>query len=432
VGIIDTGARFSSMTVLSSLPSIATAAVERAIGAAAVARLYVGGDGVHTERFRSAYGLRMVRTLLLPLLGLSFAAAATVRAEEPLVVEETFLAVTIKGKPYRLEALIMKEAGANRRLPIALITHGQVKEAEKREAVEPRHFLQVARDFARRGWLAAGVIRRGFGRSQGTAPYVLRGCRDGDVVTPMDDQTDDLEAALKVIGQRPDADASTVVAFGVSVGGAAVLNLAARQPEALRAVINMSGGIRFMPRPNGEPAACTAEELIPFFASLGKRSRLPTLWLYAENDTLFPGNYVRQLHEAYVAAGGRADFHMFDPIGEDGHFMMGHVDGLLRWLPALDRFLRTNGLHTYDPAPIAAAVSGLNPTAELRAVVRRYEGRATEKALVVSQSNKAMYVQFAGTDLAKTEAKALEICVEKTKEPCRPFLRNFELVTPGQ
>jgi len=39
-----------------------------------------------------------------------------------------------------------------------------------------------------------------------------------------------------------------------------------------------------------------AEDLVPIFASLGERSRLPTLWLYAENDSFFPVDYARQLH----------------------------------------------------------------------------------------------------------------------------------------
>jgi len=373
-----------------------------------------------------------MRALLFVLLGVVCGAAATAHAEAPLVIEETFLPVIIKGQPYRLEAMLVKEAGSTQRLPIALITHGQAREVEKREAVQARRSLQLARDFARRGWLAVVVVRRGFGRSGGKAAYVLRACRDGDVGTPLDDQTDDLEAALKVIGQRIDADPSTAIAFGASAGGAAVLNLAARSPEGLKAVVNMSGGLRFFPRPDGQPASCDAEVMIPFFAGLGKRSRLPTLWLYAENDTFFPGNYVRRLHEAYVAAGGQTEFHMFDPVGEDGHFMMGHVDGMLRWLPALDRFLRTNGLRTYDPAPITAAISALNPGPEVRAVARRYEGRATEKALAISRSNKTAHAQFGGTDLAKIEANALEMCAKVAKEPCRPFLRNFELVTPGR
>ena len=241
---------------------------------------------------------------------------------------------------------------------MAIITHGQAREAEQRERVAARAHLRTAREFARRGWLAVVVVRRGFGRSEGKEPYVLRGCRNGDY-SSLDDQADDLEAAIGAIGRRPDADVGQIIALGLSVGGAAVLNLAARGPAGLRAVVNVSGGVRTLPREGGPPVTCKPEDLVPVFARMGERSRVPSLWLYAENDSFFPGDYVRQLHEAYAGKGGRTAFHMFEPIGDDGHNMFGHVDGMLRWIPALDRFLRAHKLPTYDPAPIEAMVKAL-------------------------------------------------------------------------
>jgi hypothetical protein len=131
------------------------------------------------------------------------------------------------------------------------------------------------------------------------------------------------------------------------------------------------------------------------------------------------------LYEAYAVKGGRAEFHMFEPIGEDGHDMFGHFDGMLRWIPALDRFLRANKLPTWDAAAVAAALKGL-PAA--RSVLARYEGRPTEKAVAVSRSNKRVYVQFGTSELDVAEAKARVACEERAKEPCRIVLRNFEVV----
>jgi dienelactone hydrolase len=350
-----------------------------------------------------------------------------VASEERLLIEETFLSVDIKGQPYRLEALVAKEADVGGRLPVAIITHGQAQEAERRERVAARNHLRTAREFARRGWLAVAVVRRGFGRSEGKQPYVLRGCRDGEYVS-LEDQTDDLEAAIQAIGRRPDADIGQTIALGTSVGGAAVLSLAARNPAGLRAVVNVSGGIRTRSREGGPPVTCKPEDLVPVFARMGERSRIPTLWMYAENDTYFPADYARQLHEAYVAKGGRTDFHMFEPIGDDGHAMFGHAEGMLRWIPALDRFLRANKLPTYDPAPIEAAVKELNLAAPVRAVLTRYQGRPTEKAMAISLSNKIVYAQFGSADLDDMEAKARAACEERAKEPCRILLRNFEVV----
>ncbi len=354
-------------------------------------------------------------------------ASGPAAGEERLLIEETFLSVDIKGQPYRLEALVAKEAGVGGRLPVAIITHGQAREAEQRERVAARNWLRPAREFARRGWLAVVVVRRGFGRSEGKQPYVMRGCRNGEYLL-LDDQTDDIEAAMQSIGRRPDADIGRTIALGVSVGGATVLNLAARNPAGLRAVVNVSGGIRSLPREGGPPVTCKPEDLMPVFARMGERSRLPSLWLYAENDSFFPGDYARQLHEAYVAGGGRTSFHMFEPIGEDGHNMFGHHDGMLRWIPALDRFLRANKLPTYDPAPVEAAAKELGLPTLARAVLTRYEGRPTEKALALSRSNRTAVAQFSGADLDEVETKARTECEQRAKEPCRTFLRNFEVV----
>jgi dienelactone hydrolase len=370
----------------------------------------------------------MTRALAF-LLALLVLAAAPARAEEPLVVEETFLAVTIRDQPYRLNALVVKEAGQAGRLPVAIITHGQAAEMEKREQVQPRAYLRVARDFARRGWLAVVVVRRGFGRSEGARPYLLRGCTNGDYGTALDEQTDDLDAALAAIGRRADADVAQTVALGVSVGGAAVLNWAARQPAGLKAAVNVSGGIRSQTR-DGTAPKCAPEDLVPVFGRMGERSRVPTLWLYAENDSLFPPDYVRTLHEAFVAKGGRTDFHMFDPVGTDGHDLLAHADGMLRWLPALDRFLRANRLKTYDPAPLESAVKELGFNPVQRQWAARYHGRPTEKAMAVSVSNTRGHVQFGGADLKEAEQKALEECEKIAKERCRIVLRNFEVAPP--
>jgi hypothetical protein len=105
-------------------------------------------------------------------------AAAPAKAEDDLVEEHTFLKVPSDKGGYRLEALVVRPAKADGRLPIALITHGKNAAAAENQAVRPELFRAQARDFAARGWLAVVVIRRGFGQSDGfpgvSRLYVLR------------------------------------------------------------------------------------------------------------------------------------------------------------------------------------------------------------------------------------------------------------------
>ncbi len=347
----------------------------------------------------------------------------------PLVSENTFLSVDIAGKPYRLQALITKEAGRTAPLPVALVTHGMSADLEQRQALSPAANARMARDLARRGWLAVAVVRRGFGQSVGPTDYSLRQCPAVSFAELLDDQTDDVAAALAAMARRPDADGTRMIAIGASVGGAVVLNLAARAPQGLRAVINVSGGLRMSMRAGAPvPETCAADDLLPVFAAYGAKSRLPTLWIYAENDLMFPSAYVRKLHEAYVAGGGRSEFHMFDPIGDDGHNIFGTADGLLRWIPVMDRFLGSQALPTFDRKKMDAAITALRLTRGARDVARQYPGWPTEKALAVSATGKFVNASYGYPSTEEAAAKSLAECQKVANEPCRVALVNFDAV----
>src|SRR5262249_60821102 len=132
------------------------------------------------------------------------------------------------------ETLIVRRAKADGRLPIALTTHGKNPKSEATRAIRADMMLPQARDFAARGWLAAAVIRRGYGQSDGV-PGVSRGaaymaCENGDLVHGLDVEADDIDGAIKALAARPDADGSRAIAVGQSLGRPAVLAHSARRP----------------------------------------------------------------------------------------------------------------------------------------------------------------------------------------------------------
>jgi dienelactone hydrolase len=346
----------------------------------------------------------------------------------PLAVENTFLSVRIDGQPIRLRALVVKEAARNGRLPVALITHGQSVDVQRREAVDPNSYIYVAREFARRGWLSVVVVRRGFGGSEGGRPYVLPGCSRGDYAAALKGQVDDVAAAIPAIAARSDADAQRIVGFGTSVGGAVMLGLAARQPAGLVAVVNMSGGIASRRRDGSNgPTQCRPEDLMPVFAAFGRGARVPSLWLYAENDSLFSADYVRQLHAAYAAAGGITTFFMFPALKGDGHDLYGLQDGMQRWIPALDGFLRARDLPTYDPRPLDAAVGKiLNPQAAAY-YSNLYRTRPAEKAMALSPSGKQGYIAYGRATPEQAAKDSLAGCEKQPGgQTCQLVLQNFE------
>ena len=266
------------------------------------------------------------------------------------------------------------------------------------------------------------VVRRGFGRSEGKQPFNLRGCREG-FGPVLNEQADDIEAAIENIKTRHDADPQNIIIVGTSVGGAVVLDVSARRIEGIRAAINLSGGVRPV-----DNKICDIEDLLPVFANLGATSRIPTLWLYAANEFLFPPTLVRRLHEAFVASGGRTEFHMFEPIGNDGHNLLFNREGITHILPAIDGFLRKYRLPTYDPGPIDEAVKKLADAQWARKLTALYHSGPTEKALAMNNANNQIYVRFNGGDPSQVAAQVVQECEAQTKQPCRLIARNFEVV----
>jgi hypothetical protein len=56
-------------------------------------------------------------------------------------------------------------------------------------------------------------------------------------------------------------------------------------------------------------------------------------------DTYFGPDLAKRMHEAFTAAGGKAEFHMLPPFGSDGHFLISSPDGIPLWAPLVSKFL---------------------------------------------------------------------------------------------
>jgi dienelactone hydrolase len=357
------------------------------------------------------------------------AAPSKVNLDDGLVAERTFLTVPDK-TPYRLEALVVRPAKANGRLPIALITHGKNANASENQSIRADLMLPQARDLAARGWLAVVVIRRGFGQSDGF-PGISRGsaymsCENADLVRGFDVEADDLAGALQALATRSDADPTRVIAIGQSLGGGTVLAFAARQPKGLLGVVNVSGGVW---RTNGN-GACDTTDLVEAMSTFGSRTRVPTLWLYAENDSLFPPALVAQMRDAYTLAGGRAKLRMFPPVLGDGHALFADFGGRVKWLRALDVFLRDYRMPDLNAGRVDQAMATIKLPPSVRPVVEEYVSAPGPKLLVVTASGKGAYWVANPTDIEGARKRVLTNCKEKSGDECTVVMENNELARP--
>jgi dienelactone hydrolase len=340
-------------------------------------------------------------------------------ARAAISVEETKIKVEIRGWTYSLEAVVAKPAGVTGKLPIAMLTHGSPRVAADRQRVRAlTSLLPQARDMAHRGWLAVGVIRRGFGSSD--QPFAEGyDCDKPNFLRALSTAVEDVAAAHKVVATWPDADASRTVAIGVSVGGATMVAWSAIQPAGLRAVINVSGG-------TGSKAPlinCDENGLVSAFGTFGATSRVPTLWFYAENDSFLPPRLVNRMHAAFTNAGGNADLHAYGPMGEDGHNIWGMSDARVLWLTEVDKLLRAQKLPTWDPAPIDAATAQFNAAA--KRTLAYYLAFPTEKALAISRQKGVARFIGNNVELPAARAKALDVCAAAANEPCDILIEDF-------
>jgi hypothetical protein len=75
-----------------------------------------------------------------------------------------------------------------------------------------------------------------------------------------------------------------------------------------------------------------------------RTTRVPTLWVYAENDRFFGPAHVRAWFEAFREGGGSGRLVMLPPFGRDGHKLFSTEAGIPLWTPELDAFLSSLGL----------------------------------------------------------------------------------------
>src|SRR5277367_1812428 len=228
---------------------------------------------------------------------LLLAGAAVARADDPFVVQP--LRILLPSDLGTLEALLVRPSDPGR-YPLALIAHGSPRSGAERPEMTPLAMLPQALEFARRGWAALIVMRRGYGGSDGGWAEGFGSCGNANYTTAGEAGAADLKLALEFVSHRPDIDPSRMIAVGVSAGGFATVALTADPPPGLVAAISFAGG-------RGSQQAdqvCEPEKLVAAFRAFGARSRIPMLWVYAENDHFFGPDLAKQLDAAFTGAGG--------------------------------------------------------------------------------------------------------------------------------
>jgi dienelactone hydrolase len=344
-----------------------------------------------------------LRLIVLALACLSRLAPAA--AQEPLREEPGFLRIKIAGRDVRLETLVVRPEAAAGRLPLALITHGKSASSISMGDLRAANYATVARDLARRGWLAAVVMRRGFGQSDGPFPE-SSSCDKPDLTQRFDADADELEGALRSLKERADVDAQRVIAIGESAGGGAVMALAQRKPAGLRGVVNIAGGL------NIENCMEKGRDALVATLKLWQvAGAAPQLWVYAKNDELFPPALVDRMRTAALDGGGNVRFVELPEIKPRGHMIFRNSQARYVWLREMDASLRAWNLPTWAPERARASYARLGLTTRAD-TFERYFAAPGEKALAYSRAKKHFRYWFGADSLGAAREGALKECAK--------------------
>ena len=287
--------------------------------------------------------------LLLAVCGTALAQSGSITSfgpygpEGPRLREQHWLIPSGDGVT-PLRATVFKpqnQAGQpTQRRTLAVINHGTPATARERDSLAMPVFFPLSKWLVERNYVVVVPQRRGYGATGGRYVEVSRsgGCTEIDYEQIFRISAEDVAATLAFMQRQSFVQEKGALVLGISTGGMASLAMAARAPGNVAAVINFSGGRggRLNNTPNN---VCGQERLVEAVGKLGATARIPSLWIYAENDTFFNPALARSMHEAWQKAGAAAELRIVGPFGQDGHSLATHVDGVAVWGPILNAFL---------------------------------------------------------------------------------------------
>lgn len=219
--------------------------------------------------------------------------------------------------------------------PLVVLNHGSPRDEADRSKMTPGGLAVQARRFALGGWVAAAVLRRGYGASTGGWAESFGSCAGADYLKAGLASASDIASTVRHFQKLPHVDRNKVVSVGVSAGGFGSIAFSSLGLPGVVAVLNFAGG-------RGSQKAdtvCSKERLVDAVKAFGRTARVPTLWVYSDNDHFFGPELAQEMLGAYTKTGGQASFAKAQKFGEEGHYLFSVDEGIPIWRPIANTFL---------------------------------------------------------------------------------------------
>ena len=178
---------------------------------------------------------------------------------------------------------------------------------------------------------------------------------------------------------------------------------------------------------------CNEKALVRAYGELGKKARVPALWLYSIDDRYLWPDLVERMFLAYADAGAPVRLELVGSLwfSFDGH-RLSRLGGRELWRPRIDSFLNLIGAPNWGSDPGDAAIVRRPPPNSLSLYDRgrthwlRYLGEAMHKAFAVGTDIRFGWAAARDTADEAVEA-ALRHC-EAKGDQCRVVSTDGDMV----
>ncbi|MBI5274984.1 MAG: dipeptidyl aminopeptidase [Burkholderiales bacterium] len=231
--------------------------------------------------------------------------------------------------------------------PTVIYLHGRALNRSLRDnlesAVPPGH----AQWWLRQGVAVIAPVRPGYGATGGPdvedtgARWAEGECvGEPDFLRVAQAAREPALAAYEWAQWQPWVQRDRMLVEGHSLGGLAAVAVAAANPVGVRGIVNFSGGTA------GNPVAspgqsCRPDLMAAAYATLGRSTRVPSVWIYAADDRYWGREAPRSWHAAFRQGGSDSELVVTADAGGDGHQLL--VNGGALWQEPLASFARKVG-----------------------------------------------------------------------------------------
>jgi len=293
----------------------------------------------------------MVAAFVRPVLPFAFALALCALASAapaadlpPTIAQIPFEFASEPEAPASMVAGVFRPPGDGP-FPVLIYSHGRSSAEADRARTgfpDPRGHIRYWRS---KGFAVVAPVRPGYGATggpdeedSGVRYDIFGNCwGEPEFARSAAAAATAIEATLRWVRAQSWADATRIVLAGASMGGLASVASASANPRGVVAYINFSGGTGGSGERRPEHS-CGSETMEGLMSTYGRSTHVPSLWLYAENDSYWGSSWPRAWHRAYERAGNPTELVMTAPVaGADGHLLL--VRGSRLWAQHVDRFL---------------------------------------------------------------------------------------------